>query len=125
MNHQTSPRLGCAIAIAVTVCLGGCAAPKPIYAWGDYQNQVYDHLKGQGKGPEQQIIELEKDREQAAATGAASPPGYNAHLGLLYLNTGKTEQAVQLWNKEKALFPESSKYIDFLLNNMKKQKQGS
>lgn len=81
------------------------------------------HLKNDGKSSaEEQIIELEKGIQQAAAKGAQVPPGYHAHLGLLYLNTGRTDQALAAWNQEKALFPESTKYIDFLIGNMKKNR---
>jgi len=45
----------------------------------------------------------------------------HAHLGLLYLETGRTAQAVAAWEQEKRLFPESRAYMDFLLNNLKKQ----
>ena len=54
--------------------------------------------------------------------GLKVPPGYHAHLGLLYLNAGKTDQALAAWQQEKNLFPESTKYIDFLISNMKKSR---
>ncbi len=122
MNNSMKRWLCLSVAALAMLITAGCAAPhKRLYEWGGYQGQVYDHLRGQGKGPEQQIIELEKDLEEAGASGATVPPGFYAHLGLLYMTVGKGDQAVQLWNKEKSLFPESSQYIDFLLNNMKKQ----
>ena len=53
------------------------------------------------------------------STGKAVPPGYHAHLGLLYLSMGKDDQMVQEFRTEKALFPESASYMDFLLKNAK------
>lgn len=117
-SHWISRLTACALALMLTAC----ATPQRMYEWGGYQDKVYEHFKGQGAGPEQQILGLEEDLQRMSGKGMAPPPGYYGHLGLLYLTTGKSDQAAQAWNKEKALFPESTQYMDFLLNNMKKQK---
>jgi hypothetical protein len=121
MNYTMLTRSGWLLTGLAALCLSGCAVPhKPLYAWGSYQTQVHAHLKNQSS-PEQQILDIEKDLALAAAQGAAVPPGTYAHLGLMYLNTGKHEQAGQAWTREKELFPESGAFIDYLLKNMKKQ----
>jgi hypothetical protein len=38
---------------------------------------------------------------------------------MLYLSMGKDDQMVQEFRTEKALFPESASYMDFLLKNAK------
>ncbi len=38
---------------------------------------------------------------------------------MLYLSMGKDDQMVQQFRTEKALFPESAAYMDFLLKNAK------
>ncbi|MOA60816.1 hypothetical protein D3C78_1858050 [compost metagenome] len=48
------------------------------------------------------------------------PPGYHAQLGLIYSSLGKDDQMIQQFQTEKALFPESAKYMDFLMNNARK-----
>ncbi|WP_367114697.1 DUF4810 domain-containing protein [Aquabacterium sp.] len=115
-------RLGLyALALAAALSVAGCSTPKTLYAWGGYQDSLYQSLKGDGKSsPEQQIQGLEEGLQTMASKGASAPPGYYAHLGLLYLQTGRTDQSATAWQKEKSLFPESAKYMDFLLNNMKK-----
>jgi hypothetical protein len=120
MTDRTSWRWGWLLPI-VTAGLVGCAGPQPLYHWSSYQPMVHERLKGTGKGPESQILELEKGIQQAATKGAAVPPGLHAHLGLLYLEAGRTAQAVAAWEQEKRLFPESRAYMDFLLNNLRKQ----
>ncbi|KAG0289033.1 hypothetical protein BGZ96_007305 [Linnemannia gamsii] len=102
--------------------LAGCAAPsKPLYQWKGYQPQVYEYFKGASK--EKQIAELERGLEKIKSTNGAVPPGYHAHLGLLYSSLGKDDQMVQEFQTEKALFPESAAYIDFLMKNVKKGTQ--
>jgi hypothetical protein len=47
-------------------------------------------------------------------------PGFHAHLGYLYFQTGKLDQARQEFETEKAEFPESAVFMDRLLSNLKK-----
>ena len=98
--------------------LAGSSAPKPLYQWEGYQPQVYQYFKGEAK--EAQVAELERGLEKIKATNGAVPPGYHAQLGMLYSGLGKDDQMVQEFNTEKALFPESATYIDFLMKNVKK-----
>jgi hypothetical protein len=105
-----------ATACAVGVCLAGCAPqPKPLYQWGSYQPEVYEYFKGEPK--DVQVAKLEEDLQKIRSTNANPPPGYHAQLGLLYGSLGKDDQMVQELRTEKALFPESATYMDFLLKN--------
>lgn len=108
--------------LAGAVLLAGCqTAPKTLYQWESYQPQVYQHFKGDS--PEQQIAALEKDLQAIHAKGGAVPPGFHAHLGMLYSMSGKADLVVAHFETEKKLFPESSAYMDFLLGKMKKGAQ--
>lgn len=98
-----------------SLLLAGCNTPKPLYQWESYQPQVYEYFNGQSK--EEQAIALERDLEKIKANNGAVPPGYHAQLGLLYSELGRDDQMVQQFNTEKALFPESTAYMDFLLSN--------
>lgn len=100
--------------------LGGCATSNQMYQWENYQPQVYEYFKGDGKGPEAQISTLEAGLQKIQAKGKTPPPGYHAHLGLLYAQIGKEDQLVQHLQTEKALFPESAAYMDFLLKKYAK-----
>lgn len=107
--------------LSAALALSGCAQRRPpLYYWDDYQDQVHEYFKGQRTGPEEQIAALEKGIQQARARGATPPPGYHAHLGLLYLRVGKDDQVVQQFETEKALFPESATFMDFLLRKAKR-----
>lgn len=99
--------------------LSGCAQPqKPLYYWGSYQGQLYEHFKGE-KSPQEEIAVLEEDASKAAAAGMALPPGFVAHLGLLYAQAGQLDKLAASLETEKQCFPESSTYMDFLLKNFK------
>ena len=52
--------------------------------------------------------------------GKPVPPGYNAHLGLLYAEGEQTDQMLKYFEAEKALYPESASYMDFLLAKFKR-----
>ncbi|PYC23932.1 DUF4810 domain-containing protein [Pseudomonas mosselii] len=101
-----------------SVLLAGCNSPKTLYQWESYQPQVYGYLKGDAK--EEQATALERDLEKIKAKNGAVPPGYHAQLGLLYSSLGKDDQMIQQFRTEKALFPESAAYMDFLMSNASK-----
>ena len=54
------------------------------------------------------------------ASGLAVPPGYHAHLGLLYGEQGDLGKFAEQVAQEKSKFPESQTFMDFLLRNFKK-----
>ncbi|AOJ32772.1 DUF4810 domain-containing protein [Burkholderia metallica] len=103
-------------ATAAVMLFAGCAAPTtpPLYQWNGYQPQVYEYFKGQ-KSPQEQIDALEKALQEIRAKGHTPPPGFHAHLGMLYASVGNMQQAGQELQAEKQLFPESAPYMDFLM----------
>lgn len=106
-------------AATLAATLGGCVtAQRPLYAWGSYQDLVYASYRNPGETPpERQVEQLEKDYQQALALHARMPPGWHAHLGVLYYQLGKADEAVRELNTEKAEFPESTVFVDRLLAN--------
>jgi hypothetical protein len=111
------------IAAAATLLLGGCAnSPQLMYTWGEYQSTVYQYYQKDKGTPEEQIATLNEIVEKARADNRPVPPGLHAHLGLLYAHIGKGSEARQEFTTEKALYPESGPYMDFLLTS-KEQKQ--
>ena len=86
-------RTGRALAItALAGLLGACAQqPKSLYTWEGYQPTVYAYLKEDGNDYAVQAQTLEKSVEKARATNRELPPGFRAHLGMLYLKMGDGE----------------------------------
>lgn len=99
--------------------LAGCAnRPASMYMWGSFPRQQYEALLRESASPEAQVQALQAQAEKARAAGAALPPGFRAHLGMLQLAIGNVDGAREAWNAEKLAFPESSPYIDQLLKRL-------
>jgi hypothetical protein len=106
-------------AIAMGGVLAGCApAPARLYHWEGFQGQLYEHFKADSSSPEEQLRILGAQVEKARGSGAALPPGFRAHLAMIYLRLGRDGEAKQELEAEKANFPESAQYMDFLLKRM-------
>lgn len=104
--------------LAVSV-LAGCAKQHSVYEWGSYEDQIYVMYSDPGKVPvEEQIESLERDYQLARSENKPVPPGYHAHLGYLYYQIGKADQAFQSLETEKELFPESTRFMDLLISRM-------
>lgn len=115
------PRPARLVALATLSLLAGCATgPKPLYYWGDYQSLVYGHFQST-KSPQDQIQALEAIREQARAKGLPLPPGLQAHLAMLYGQTGQTDRLAANLEAEKRQFPEGAPFMDFLLKKFQRQ----
>ena len=97
----------------------GCAVkPVPMYMWESFPQQQYATLMHSGASPEEQMQAMELHEIKARAANAALPPGFRAHLGMLELNVGHADRARQLFESEKAAFPESGPYMDRLLRKL-------
>jgi len=113
-----SGRLAAGCAVVGMGVLAACAQAGTMYSWETYQPQVYNYLKDDGGDYAEQIASLEENVEDARAAGQALPPGFRAHLGMLYLKLGRADKAIQQLKGEKRAFPESAVFMDFLLRNV-------
>jgi len=108
--------------VSTMLVLTGCATQKSRYEWGSYEEVVYaSYLAHDDVPAEKQVEVLEKDYQTARSENKRMPPGWHAHLGYLYYQVGKGDQARQELMTEKAEFPESAVFVDRLLANVKKQ----
>ena len=103
------------IALGLASLLAACAHNNTLYHWGAYQPQVYAYMQGSPDGIEKQITTLEADLQKMRSIGKNPPPGYHAHLGMLYSHLGKQDAVVQSFKTEMALYPESKPYMESLL----------
>lgn len=111
----------CVSVAFAALLMTACAQKKEtVYYWGDYQSSLYSYYK-HDKSPEQQIESLNAVVEQAKAKNKPVPPGLHAQIGLLYVETSRPDLAFQQFTTEKAQFPESAAYMDFLMRNTDKK----
>lgn len=109
--------------IAVVACLAGCKSHS-IYAWGSYEEGIYDMYVNPGKAePGVQIASLKEDIEKAGGEGQRVPPGVHAHLGYLYYTQGNLSDALAEFATERELFPESAPFIDGMVARLKKNRR--
>jgi hypothetical protein len=67
----------------------------------------------------EQIEILQKDLLKIEKAGKKTPPGYYAHLGMLFAEVGEQGQAISCFMAEKARFPEAAVFMDYLLDRYK------
>jgi hypothetical protein len=103
-------------ALSVAV-LSGCQSTKPLYHYGSYQTNLYEHFKNEDTAIPEQIEALEKTIRDSGRNKLQVGPGLYAHLGFLYLQNGQRDTGLSYLQKEKQLYPESARFIDFLLKN--------
>jgi len=109
------------IMVAALCALSACA-PKSIYYWGRYEDLIYDMYVNPGKAdPGTQVARLTEDIDKAHAQGQPVPPGVHAHLGYLYYQQGNLGGAEQEFRTEKKLFPESTPFVEGVLQRMRRQ----
>lgn len=115
-NMKKIAVLGAAAAVLV---LSGCAGkPNTLYRWGGYETSVYEYLKAPAGDSAAQLAKLETEEQKALSKNLTPPPGFDAHMGLLYIDLGQYDQAKVRFMNEKNKYPESVAYMDFLLTNM-------
>lgn len=108
------------LAAALSVAaLSGCQSTKPLYHYGSYQTNLYEHFKNEDSSVTEQIEALEKTISETNRNKLQVGPGIYAHLGFLYLQSGQRDTGLGYLQKEKQTYPESSQFIDFLLKNAK------
>ncbi len=112
--RHTHQLLGVCLA---TVLLAGCVTPQPpLYRWGEYEDIIYAGYKNPGSSdPVTDGQLLAADMARTEAEGKQIPPGVRIHLGYLYFEQGRDDEARVLFEMEKQVFPESTVFVDGML----------
>jgi hypothetical protein len=114
------PMMRAVLLLCAALALTGCITQQSKYEWGSYEEVVYaSYLAKEDVPAEKQVEVLEKDYQTARSEHKRMPPGWHAHLGYLYYQVGRGDQARQELMTEKAEFPESAVFVDRLLANVK------
>lgn len=118
---MTHPRSSIAAILIACAALGGCATkPTLLYQWEGYPDLVAAYFRADQLSPDVQTQKMEEGLQKIQTEGGVAPPGYHAHLGLLYAHQGRLDQFAAQIQAEKKQYPESAPFMDFLLRNFKK-----
>jgi len=107
--------------LVLVATLTACATkPTTLYSWQDYQTNLDAYFRPGNLSVDAQTQKMEQDLQKIQVGGLSVPPGYHAHLGLLYGEQGDLDKFAQQVALEKSKFPESQTFMDFLVRNFKK-----
>lgn len=106
-------RLWAASSLLCVFLATGCASS--MYGWGGYETSLYKHYKDPAD-QEQFARTLEKIIERGEQKGRV-PPGIYAEYGYLLMVQGRAGEAVMFFEREKALWPESTHLMDVMIGN--------
>lgn len=108
--------------VALLLFTAGCAQKPQIYRWGGYQDLIYQmYMEPGAADPATQAAKLSEDIQRTEAEGKRVPPGVHAHLGYVYYSLGNTGLAAQQFDAERTLFPESTIFIDGILDRLQRK----
>ncbi|WP_370650350.1 DUF4810 domain-containing protein [Brevundimonas sp.] len=108
--------IGRLLLIGAVLAVSACA-PASRFEWGTYENTLYAY----SKTPEAKEA-YRNSLIAALRNGEASnrvAPGLNAELGYLYMEEGRTAEAIQYFEAEKRLFPESQRFMDGVITRLR------
>ncbi len=96
----------------------GCTST--IYQWGGYEESLYQmYIKKDVYNLHEDLAKLATQVEKTNAENKLVPPGEYAHLGYLAYLAGDTAAAQGYFQAEKQAFPESSLFMDRMLEQLK------
>ena len=97
--------------------LSGCTS-RSLYEWGDYDQWLYENYKNP-KNDEELYVDLTAliTRYEKRGKPEIKPlaPGLYAEFGFLLMRRGENARAIEYYNKEKALWPESAAFMDSMI----------
>lgn len=110
----------------VSLSIASCSTAKHLYTWNDYDKTSYNYLKNLDdeslaefettlKGLVEPVGRFKNEKKNKKTVIA---PGICAEYGYFLLKKGKKNEAVEMFKKEVALFPESKIFIDRILKKL-------
>lgn len=105
----------------VVAFMSACSSHKPLYNYGEYSESYYGVKKTPG---EESTLEYQKALEEAIEKAGESrsnrvAPGLYANLGYLYLKANQRDKAIELFTKEKSIYPEAAFFMDRMIQKVR------
>jgi len=110
------------ISVLILLIFSGCVTkPVTLYQWEGYQGNLDAYFNGDQLALAAQAQLMEADLIKIKAHGGVVPPGFRAHLGLIYAQQGYMDKFATYLEEEKIRFPESERFIEFLTRHKIKE----
>lgn len=105
--------------LSVLTFLTSCA-PAKMYYWGNYDQATYQHNKKQTEETKSDLFLVYEDmiKNKHKSTRNVVPPGVYADYGYLLIQEGQIDKGKEMLEKELALYPESKKVVQYILNKI-------
>lgn len=105
-----------AILLLLIALLSGCTfGPRNLYSWNEYNRALLVRAQN-NENKEEEVERLEQFIKSVPSN--TIPPGLSAHLGLLYLEIYNQSKALESFNREQMLFPESKVFMQSLMTQV-------
>ncbi|MBI3782761.1 MAG: DUF4810 domain-containing protein [Deltaproteobacteria bacterium] len=104
------------MAVACSVVAYGCAQ-APLYDWGRYEDSLQASYVTHDEAHAQSDLETTIN----VAKGRRIPPGVCAEYGFMLYKHGQRERAIEYFEQEAQLFPESKPLMDKLVAKVRAQ----
>lgn len=105
------------LALVGVISLISACAPVSRFEWGTYENTLYA-LSKTPNAREAYKSSLVAAIRRGESTNRVAP-GLNAELGYLFMEDGQTAEAIQYFETEKLLFPESGIFMDGVIARLR------
>jgi hypothetical protein len=107
-------------ALLFTVILSGCQSTAPMYMYENYSESFYGLKKESGQESDVQWqTSLEGIISKSNAKAVRVPPGIYANLGYIHLKANNYPKAIEFFEQEKRIYPESTKFMENLIKKAK------
>lgn len=99
--------------------LNGCTSSN-LYSWGNYEDDLYRYYHHADQRPS--VVADYLEFVASLENGERKPaPGLYAEAGTFLLLQGEREKAIDFYQKEYEVWPESRKLMSALIANLKEQ----
>jgi len=111
------------ILISLILFISSCKSDNSMYKWGSYDKSLLNYNKSPME-KEKFALKLQKIIQKSEPSNQV-PPGIYAEYGYILLELRKYDEAISYFNKEKTLWPESTKLMDLMIERAKIQNKNT
>jgi hypothetical protein len=109
--------------VLISGVINGCASNNETFYWGDYENTLYErYVKNENGEIEAELKSTLNNAEQQQKRVA---PGIYADYGFILYKRGDKQGAINAFNTESRLYPESTALMNKLIEKIQQHSQAT